>query len=197
MNLPNQLTVSRIILSPVFMVLLLNESFWSRLAALFVFIIASLTDMYDGYLARKTGIITNFGKFMDPLADKLLVSMALISFIALRVDYIVPWMVVVIVARDFLITGLRTVAAYRGLVIPASGAAKWKTVLQMLLIIVTQVHILLQMAHVKFGTPLLLIGEDAFQKVILGILIVTTLQTLATGLSYLLSNRAFIKQVLS
>ncbi len=197
MNLPNQLTVSRIILSPVFMVLLLNESFWSRFAALLVFIIASLTDLYDGYLARKTGVITNFGKFMDPLADKLLVSMALISFIALGLDYIIAWMVVCIVARDFLITGLRTVAAYRGLVIPASGAAKWKTVLQMVLIIVTQVHILLQMAQVKFGTPLLLIGEDAFEPVILGILIVTTLQTLATGLSYLLSNRAFIKRVMS
>jgi len=196
MNLPNQLTVARIILSPVFMMLLLTDNLYSRWAALGVFIIASLTDLYDGYLARKTGIITSFGKFMDPLADKLLVSMALISFLAIHLPYIAGWMVVIIVAREFLITGLRTVAAYRGMVIPSSGPAKLKTVLQMLLIILTLLHMLLQMTHEEFGTPLLLIGERQFEPFLFLLLAVTMIQSLATGLYYILANREFIKRVL-
>ena len=99
MNLPNQLTVARIVLSPVFMMLLLTDNLYSRWGALGVFILASLTDLYDGYLARKTGITTSFGKFMDPLADKLLVSMALISFLAIDLPFIAGWMVIVVVAR--------------------------------------------------------------------------------------------------
>lgn len=196
MNLPNKLTVTRIVLSPVFMVCLLYENIYSRYVALFLFVVASLTDLYDGYLARKTGVVTSFGKFMDPLADKLLVSMALISFLAIGLPYIVGWMVVIIVGREFMITGFRTVAAYRGLIIPSSGAAKWKTTFQMALIILTIIHILLIMTNEKWGTPLFVIGERRFEPFLLLLLVVTMIQSLSTGLYYLLANREFLKRVL-
>jgi CDP-diacylglycerol--glycerol-3-phosphate 3-phosphatidyltransferase len=112
MSLPNLLTLSRIILSPVYMVLFLIENPYSRLAATIVFVVAALTDLLDGYLARKRGITTGFGKFMDPLADKILVSTAFISFVNL--GYAKTWMISVIIVREFLITGLRSLAAYRG-----------------------------------------------------------------------------------
>jgi CDP-diacylglycerol--glycerol-3-phosphate 3-phosphatidyltransferase len=83
MNLPNKLTVSRIILAPVFLALVLIEDIWAQALALLVFVVAALTDLYDGYLARKTGVVTGFGKFMDPLADKILTSSAFIAFVAL------------------------------------------------------------------------------------------------------------------
>ncbi len=197
MNLPNKLTVTRIFLSPVFMALFLYDNFYSRWVAFIVFVIASLTDAYDGYLARKTGIITSFGKFMDPLADKLLISMALLSFLAIGLQYIVGWMVVVIVGREFLITGLRTVAAYRGLVIPSSGAAKWKTAFQMVLVILTQIHILAQMTEGRGGTAIPVLADPWIETLILGILIITMIQSLATGLYYLLAHREFIKRALS
>ncbi len=196
MNLPNKLTVSRIILSPIFMICLLYDNLLSRYVAFLLFVIASLTDLYDGYLARKTGVITSFGKLMDPLADKLLVSMALISFLALGLWYIVGWMVVVIVAREFLITGFRTVAAYRGLVIPSSGAAKWKTAFQMVLIILTLLHILIVMTRERYGTPLFIVGEKNFEPFLFLLLVVTMVQSLSTGLYYLLANREFLKRVL-
>jgi len=196
MNLPNKLTVTRIILSPIFMVFLLYDNIYSRYVAFFIFVVASLTDLYDGYLARKTGVVTSFGKFMDPLADKLLISMALISFLAIGLPYIIGWMVVVIVSREFLITGFRTVAAYRGLVIPSSGAAKWKTTFQMTLVILTLLHILTIMTHEKFGTPLLFLGEKKFEPYLLLLLVVTMVQSLGTGLYYFLANREFLKRVL-
>jgi CDP-diacylglycerol--glycerol-3-phosphate 3-phosphatidyltransferase len=129
MNFPNLLTVSRILLSPVFMLLIIFDNFYWRLAATGVFIIAALTDLADGYLARRWGMNSGFGRFMDPLADKILVSTAFLSFVSL--GYARGWMVMIIIVREFLITGLRSVAAYRGMVISPSIMAKWKTVSQM------------------------------------------------------------------
>ena len=133
MNFPNLLTLARIFLSPVFMILILFESFAWRLAATGVFIIAALTDLADGYLARKWGMNSGFGRFMDPLADKILVSTAFLSFVTL--GYARGWMVMIIIVREFLITGLRSVAAYKGMVISPSILAKWKTVSQMVAIV--------------------------------------------------------------
>jgi CDP-diacylglycerol--glycerol-3-phosphate 3-phosphatidyltransferase len=138
MNFPNILTLSRIFLSPVFMVLLIIENFYARLAATIVFIIAALTDVADGYYARRLGRSSGFGRFMDPLADKILVSTAFLSFVSL--GYARGWMVVIIIVREFLITGLRSMAAYRGMVISPSILAKWKTVTQMLAISVILVY---------------------------------------------------------
>jgi len=129
MNMPNKLTILRIIISPIFMYFFLLDTFAMRMVSLVLFIIAALTDLADGHYARKYGIITGFGKFMDPLADKILVSSALISFIALK--YVSPLPVILIIGREFSITGLRLLAAYRGVVIPPTWWAKVKTFLQL------------------------------------------------------------------
>jgi len=132
MSLPNLLTLSRIILSPVYMILFLIENPYSRLAATIVFLVAALTDLLDGYLARKRGITTGFGKFMDPLADKILVSTAFITFVNL--GYAKTWMITTIIVREFIITGLRSLAAYKGMIITPSFVAQWKTAMQMIVI---------------------------------------------------------------
>ncbi|MEE8577034.1 MAG: CDP-diacylglycerol--glycerol-3-phosphate 3-phosphatidyltransferase, partial [candidate division Zixibacteria bacterium] len=111
MNMPNKLTLLRIVLAPIFMIFFMVDSFYMRLIGLSLFIIAALTDLADGYYARKYGIVTGFGKFMDPLADKVLVSSALITFIALGSVSALP--VMLIIGREFFITGLRLLAAYR------------------------------------------------------------------------------------
>lgn len=126
MNLPNKLTLLRIILIPVFIVVLLNEYYF---ASAIIFVAASATDALDGHIARKYNLITNFGKIMDPLADKLLVTSALICLVEL--DVVPGWMVIVILGRDFIITGLRAVAAGEGIIIAAGKSGKLKTVLQM------------------------------------------------------------------
>ena len=134
MNLPNKLTILRIILVPVFVAVMLTNCFGdnSRWVALAIFIIASLTDLLDGKIARKYNLVTNFGKFMDPLADKMLVCSALICLVDL--GRIPSWMVIVIVARDFVISGFRLVAAESGKVIAANYWGKFKTASQMVMI---------------------------------------------------------------
>lgn len=136
MNLPNKLTLLRVILIPIFVVVLLAGIFeiqTARYIAAAIFAIASLTDFLDGYLARKWNMVTNFGKLMDPLADKLLVCSALICMIPL--GDIAAWMVIVIIAREFIVTGLRQIALEQGIVIAAGITGKLKTVTQMLMII--------------------------------------------------------------
>ena len=134
MNTPNKLTMLRVILIPFFVVFLLgNFGTWSKWVALAIFIVASLTDMLDGYLARRDNLVTNFGKFMDPLADKLLVCSALICFVEL--DKLPAWMVIIIIAREFIISGFRLVASDNGIVIAASWWGKSKTISQMIMII--------------------------------------------------------------
>lgn len=134
MNTPNMLTVLRVLLIPFFVVfLLLDITAYDNYIALAIFIAASLTDMLDGYLARKNNQVTNFGKFMDPLADKLLVSAAMICLVEL--DKLPCWIVIVIISREFVISGFRLVASDNGIVIAASWWGKTKTVSQMLMII--------------------------------------------------------------
>lgn len=135
MNLPNKLTTFRVVLIPFFVVFMLADvTAYDKWIALAVFIIASLTDLLDGYIARKYNLVTNFGKFMDPLADKLLVCSALICLVAL--SRIPAWIVIVIIAREFIISGFRLVASDNGIVIAASYWGKFKTVSQMAMIIV-------------------------------------------------------------
>lgn len=135
MNLANKLTLGRIFLVPIFLIFIAATDIpYGTFIATFIFILASLTDKLDGYIARSRNQITNFGKFMDPLADKLLVTSALISLVELQ---IVPsWAAVVIIAREFAVSGLRTVAAADGKVIAASWWGKIKTVIQIIAIIV-------------------------------------------------------------
>ena len=146
MNLPNKLTIFRVLLIPPFVLLLLGEgSGWGWYQALFggileyvdyialaIFIIASLTDLLDGKIARKYNLVTNFGKFMDPLADKLLVCSAMIALIEL--GRIPAWIVIVIISREFIISGFRLVAADNNVVIAASYWGKFKTTFQMVMV---------------------------------------------------------------
>lgn len=131
MNLPNKLTMFRVILIPFFIVFLLVPiTSVDKWIALTIFIVASLTDLLDGHIARKYHLVTNFGKFMDPLADKLLVCSALICLIEL--DRIPSWMVIIIIAREFVISGFRLIASDNGVVIAASYWGKFKTTFQMI-----------------------------------------------------------------
>ena len=142
MNLPNKLTVTRVILIPFFVFALLyqggeNQTF--RWAAAAVFIVASLTDLLDGKIARKYNLVTNFGKFMDPLADKLLVCSALICLIELR--QLPAWVVIIIISREFIISGFRLVASDNGIVIAASYWGKFKTTFQMIAVVLLIVNL--------------------------------------------------------
>lgn len=133
MNLPNKLTMFRVILIPFFVVFMLVDiTLYDKWVALAIFIIASLTDLLDGKIARKYNLVTNFGKFMDPLADKLLVCSALICLVEL--NKIPAWIVIVIIAREFIISGFRLIASDNGVVIAASYWGKFKTTFQMVMI---------------------------------------------------------------
>lgn len=128
LNLPNFLTVLRILLVPVIVVALLDETPDGDILAAVVFAVAAFTDGLDGYIARSRGDVTTFGKLMDPIADKLLVTAALVSLVSL--NRIAAWVAMVIIAREFAVSGLRMVAAEQGVVLPASWLGKLKTVLQ-------------------------------------------------------------------
>jgi CDP-diacylglycerol--glycerol-3-phosphate 3-phosphatidyltransferase len=137
MNLPNKITMFRVFLIPFFVFFMLWEGVaYHNLIAAAIFIVASLTDMLDGKIARKYNLVSNFGKFMDPLADKLLVSSALICFVAIPSNPMPAWAVIVIIAREFIISGFRLVASDAGVVIAASYWGKVKTVVQMVMSIV-------------------------------------------------------------
>ena len=134
MNLPNKLTMLRVIMVPFFVAFLLltPEYPMFKFIAFVLFVAASLTDLLDGYIARKYQLVTNFGKFMDPLADKLLVSAALICLTAR--GFIPAWMTIVIISREFIISGFRLIAAERGIVIAAGWLGKWKTAVTMVML---------------------------------------------------------------
>lgn len=135
MNLPNKLTVFRACMVPVFVFLMLWDGMgaYGKYAAAAVFILASMTDWLDGYLARKNGLVTDFGKFMDPIADKLLVCSAMICLV--EKDALAAWIVIIIIGREFIISGFRLVASDKGTVIAASYWGKFKTVFQMIMVI--------------------------------------------------------------
>ena len=135
MNTPNKLTIARMIIVPFLVIFLLTG--WggeaNRYISLTLFVVASVTDWFDGYLARKNNLVTNFGKFMDPLADKLLVCSAMICMIDLK--RLPAWFVIIIIAREFIISGFRLIAAENGIVIAANYWGKFKTASQMIMII--------------------------------------------------------------
>ena len=173
MNLPNKLTLLRICLIPVFVILILSQINNFFLIACIVFMVASITDFLDGRIARKHNLVTDFGKFMDPLADKLLVLSALICMI--DYDLVAGWMVIIIVARELTVSILRAIAADNGKVIAASGGGKIKTTSQMIAII------------------FLLIGANFSNDIILLIgtvaMYIATIFTLYSGIDYLYKNR--------
>ena len=135
MNLPNKLTILRTVMIPFFILFLYTDWFhgYDKIIAAVIFIAASLTDMLDGKIARKYNLVTNFGKFMDPLADKLLVCSAMICLV--EMGRIPAWIVIVIISREFIISGFRLIAAEQGIVIAASYWGKFKTTFQMIAVI--------------------------------------------------------------
>ena len=178
MNTPNKLTIARMILVPFFVLFILTG--WggdaNRYICLAIFVVASITDWFDGYLARKNNLVTNFGKFMDPLADKLLVCSALICMIEL--DRLPAWFVIIIIAREFIISGFRLIAAENGVVIAANYWGKFKTTFQMLMVIVLILNI--QMSF--------------FQ--ILGMLLtyVALILTVVSLIDYIVKNKDVLKE---
>jgi len=137
MNLPNKLTFIRLVLTIPFIYFLQesdNGGFIFRIIAFILFVVASLTDFFDGYFARKYNLTSDFGKIMDPLADKVLVISALVIFV--KLNYIPPWMSIVVIAREFLISGIRILAASNGEVIAADKLGKYKTTSQMVVILI-------------------------------------------------------------
>lgn len=170
MNLPNKLTVGRISAVPFFVAAYLLE--W-HIVALVIFIAASVTDMLDGQIARRMNLITNFGKFADPLADKILVYSAFCLMIG---DLIPAWMLIVILTREFVVSGIRLLAASEGTVIAAGMSGKIKTVLQMIAI------------------PMLLLvpvipNDVAFYYIAMGILWASLIMTIYSGVEYVVKNR--------
>ncbi len=194
MNLPNKLTLLRIIIAPIFMYFFILDSYYLRLVALGLFLVAALTDFIDGHYARKYGIITGFGRFMDPLADKILVSSALISFIAL--DYVSPLPVMLIIGREFLITGLRLMVAYSGVVIPPSWWAKVKTFMQISLVGLVLVYINLIKTLEHFNSPALAFFQLDFRFYFNFLLWITAVITVGTGIDYIVRYFYMIKTVL-
>jgi CDP-diacylglycerol--glycerol-3-phosphate 3-phosphatidyltransferase len=186
MNLANKITMVRIFLIPVFLVFVtVNAIPNGKLLALAVFIIASLTDKLDGYIARSRNLITNFGKFMDPLADKLLVTSALIALVEFHI--IAGWVAVIIIAREFAVTGLRTIAAGEGTVIAASSWGKAKTMTQMLAII-------LALIYLCYGSlPLGMISLSIFKTAIDLAMGAAVIATIISGVDYFVKNKDVIR----
>ncbi|MCK8058858.1 MULTISPECIES: CDP-diacylglycerol--glycerol-3-phosphate 3-phosphatidyltransferase [unclassified Fusibacter] len=178
MNLATQLTVLRLALVPVFMVLLALDTPLLRWVAFAVFVIASITDFLDGYIARKMNQVTKLGKLLDPLADKVLVTAALVGLVEL--GEIAGWIVVVILSREFIISIFRAMAASTGLVIAASYWAKIKTTVQM-------IAILLLLAN---NYPASMIGIPLDQIM----LYIATILTVVSGVEYLLKNKQVLKE---
>jgi len=203
LNLANKLTLSRIALTVIFVVLMVYGGLYSSIAALLVFCIASITDFFDGYVAKKYKMTTTLGIFLDPLADKLLISAALISFTAMPALNVPAWMIIIIISREFVITGLRGIAANKNVIIPASNFGKFKTTSQItaiigiLLILALKSYIggvlnisvehLIELGGAPKALALFMINFPFWS------IMVVTLLTLYSGITYVYNNRAIFK----
>lgn len=183
MNLANKITILRIFLAPLFMIFLLMSIPFGEFVAFILFIIASATDALDGYIARSRKQITKFGKFLDPLADKVLILAALIALVGM--DKLHPLVAFVIIAREFAVTGLRVVAAGENVVISASGLGKLKTITQIFAISALMLQAGLESARaISLGMLPLIVNIS---------LIVTVIVTIVSGIDYFYKNREVIK----
>lgn len=176
MNLPNKITIARVFLIPVFLLCLMIDwgVVWMPYVAAAVFAIASLTDLVDGKLARKLNLVTNFGKFMDPLADKLLVCSTLIAFV--EMGKLQAWIVIIIIAREFIISGFRLVASDAGVVIAASMWGKVKTTVQMIMI---------ELLILKLPIPYMDIVELVFVYAALALTLISLIDYIAKNVKVL------------
>lgn len=192
MNLANRITLLRIVFTFVFMFFLFCQGFLAKLASLAIFIFAALSDFIDGRIAKKKNIVTDFGKLMDPIADKILVLAAFAAFVQMQL--IDAWMFVMIISREILITSLRLFALNKGKVLSASRAGKHKTLSQMVVIFFILGFIVLKEAMLTFFTwnPA---AEKFFRQGIYILMLITVGLTLYSGISYLWENRKIITKL--
>ncbi len=187
MNLPNILTISRIALTFVFMFLLFSHGILAKSLALFTFLVASFTDFLDGFIAKARNISTDFGRIMDPIADKILVLAAFLAFVEMK---LVPaWMVVIIISREIIITTLRLSAFSKGRVIPADDGGKHKMVSQVVSIVAILIFIVLResgMNGFNFWNENV---EAVYKNTIFILMSVTTILTIVSGISYFTKNK--------
>lgn len=177
MNLPNKLTVIRVLAIPLFLFFLYVSKGIFRFLPLLIFAAAAVTDAIDGHIARRDNLITDFGKFMDPLADKLLTASAFIAFV--EIDYLSSWVVVLIISREFLVSGFRTLAASKGVTIAANPWGKIKTVFQMVLILIVLLN---YTGYAEFTTSW-----------ITPLVAIVVLLTVTSGATYIYENIDVIK----
>lgn len=185
-RLPNQLTFLRIVLTFIFMIFLFLGGIGSRITALILFSLASLTDLYDGRLARKYNIVSDFGKLMDPIADKILVLGAFLAFVEMRL--IPAWMVIVIVIRESFITGFRLIALRQGKVLAAEEAGKYKTVSQMVTIFLILIFLIVKeflIERALWNSHIEFYGACG----IIFLISITVIFTLISGLSFVFKNK--------
>ena len=183
MNWPNGLTVARMIMGPIVLVCLLTGSV--RLA-FYIFVIATLTDIGDGYLARRSNNVTEFGKLMDPLADKILVSLVLVGFLFMRLPFVSLWMVAIILARELLILGCRTGVFRSGEGFVTSKAAKWKTAAQMVWVSSSLLYlVVIHGLGLSPGDP----SCQVVERVLWGLGVVAVVLTVISGVDYLVWSR--------
>lgn len=193
LNLPNQLTLLRVLLTPLFVILLMSTSTLSLQLSLIVFIVAALTDWYDGWIARKMGYTTRWGKFLDPLADKVLSSAALLGFVGLNL--VDAWMVWIVIIRDFLITGLRSYAEYLDKPIVTSKTAQAKTFGQFVVIyyiLILHVSRSVPPVYQEFGPT---IDTLMHPEVLFGMMLTVMLSTVGTGVTYIFDNRKVLREL--
>lgn len=193
MTLPNQLTVLRIILTPVYLYFFLSDNPTYIQISLGIYIIAALTDWYDGWLARKFNYITEWGKFWDPLADKILTSVVFIGFVI--VDLLPLWMVILIIIRDLSVTLLRVYADSRGYSFRTTYYAKWKTMLQMIFLYYLLILYVAKSTVEIYSAYQNLIDVLLNRDLIYFVMLVITIITVHSGISYLLLNKSLIKQL--
>jgi CDP-diacylglycerol--glycerol-3-phosphate 3-phosphatidyltransferase len=193
LNVPNQLTLLRIVLTPVFAWFLLSENPVFRQISLGIFIVAALTDWYDGWIARRMGYISRWGKFLDPLADKILSSAALLAYVSLNL--VAGWMVWIVIIRDFLITGLRSYAEYHDRPIVTTKGAQAKTFGEFVVIyyiLILYVARNTPSVYQEFGPT---IDSLMDWHVLFGMMLLVTLSTVGTGVAYLFDNRTLLFEI--
>lgn len=184
---PNLLTVVRIVLTPVFLGLIFAESWYAKHLALLVFTVASLTDFYDGRIARRDGTVTGLGRFLDPLADKLLVSSALISFVLLGM--VEAWLVGAMLLRDAVITAVRMIAIRQGKYLVTSRLAKWKTMLQLVLVFGILVFINIRVYYAELRSEPVVLVDSLSHLVLNGLVAAVTLLAVVSGVKYLIDQK--------
>ncbi|MHB1051030.1 MAG: CDP-diacylglycerol--glycerol-3-phosphate 3-phosphatidyltransferase [Bacteroidota bacterium] len=192
---PNQLTLLRILLTPVFVYFLFSNDPLDKQIALGIFIVAAITDWYDGYVARRWGYITRWGKFLDPLADKVLTSAAFLSFV--WIGYAEMWMVGIIIIRDFLITILRTYAEYKEKPMDTSYFAKTKTFAQLVVIYLFLVHYIVYTDPSLYSMVGWFFDEFSSAEIMKVMMVIVTVMTAATGFYYFVVNWDILKALIT